>query len=129
MLRPWQVSLSQRIDPSGETAIYMQIIQAVIRDIERGRLTSGTYLPSSRELAKILGVNRKTVVFAYEDLIAQGWLDSAGTRGTRIAAALPESIRQPEGDAETTMSSVQVRSEERRAGKGCVSTCRYRWGP
>src|SRR3546814_8830552 len=86
----------------------MQIIQAVIRDIERGRLTSGTYLPSSRELAKILGVNRKTVVFAYEDLIAQGWLDSAGTRGTRIAAALPESIRQPEGDAETTMSSVQV---------------------
>src|SRR3546814_3072328 len=100
MLRPWQVSLSQRIDPSGETAIYMQIIQAVIRDIERGRLTSGTYLPSSRELAKILGVNRKTVVFAYEDLIAQGWLDSAGTRGTRIAAALPESIRQPEGDAE-----------------------------
>src|SRR3546814_18939258 len=82
----------------------MQIIQAVIRDIERGRLTSGTYLPSSRELAKILGVNRKTVVLAYEDLIAQGWLASAGTRGTRIAAALPESIRQHEGDAEPQLS-------------------------
>ena len=36
MLRPWQMSLSERIDPSRETPIYMQIIQALIRDIERG---------------------------------------------------------------------------------------------
>src|SRR3546814_17478807 len=77
MLRPWQVSLGARIDPSRDVPIYMQIIQALIRDIERGRLTSGTYLPSSRQLAKVLGVNRKTVVFAYADLIAQGWLDLA----------------------------------------------------
>src|SRR3546814_12002122 len=99
MLRPWQVSLSQRIDPSGETAIYMQIIQAVIRDIARGRFTSGTYLPSSRELAKILGVNRKTVVFPYEDEIAQGRLDPAGTSGPRSGAAPPEYLRPPGGEA------------------------------
>lgn len=108
MLRPWQVSLSERIDPSRETPIYMQIIQALIRDIERGKLTSGTYLPSSREMAKILGVNRKTVVFAYEDLIAQGWLDSAGTRGTMVAAALPDPVKRQQGDAEPTMSSVRI---------------------
>jgi GntR family transcriptional regulator/MocR family aminotransferase len=68
----------------------MQIIQAVIREIERGRLTSGTYLPSSRELAAGLGVNRKTVVLAYEDLIAQGWLATSNTRGTRVSDNLPE---------------------------------------
>jgi GntR family transcriptional regulator/MocR family aminotransferase len=90
MLRPWQVILSERIDPQRETPIYMQIIQALIRDIESGRLTSGTYLPSSRELSATLGVNRKTVVLAYEDLIAQGWLASAGTRGTRVSTSLPE---------------------------------------
>ena len=89
MLRPWQVSLSERIDPTRDTPIYMQIIQALIRDIERGRLTSRTYLPSSRQLATLLGVNRKTVVLAYEDLIAQGWLTSAGTRGTMVSASLP----------------------------------------
>src|SRR3546814_11057409 len=100
MLRPWQVSLGARIDPSRDVPIYMQIIQALIRDIARGRLTSGTYLPSSRQLAKVLGVNRKTVVFASEDLIAQGWLDSAGTRGS---------------------------SEERRGGTECVNTCRSWW--
>ena len=90
MLRPWQISLSQRIDSARAVPVYMQIIQAVIRDIESGRLTSGSYLPSSRELASSLGVNRKTVVLAYEDLIAQGWLSSAGTRGTMVSAALPD---------------------------------------
>lgn len=108
MLRPWQLSLSDRIDPSRDTPIYMQIIEALIRDIERGRLTSGTYLPSSRELARVLNVNRKTVVFAYEDLIAQGWLDSAGTRGTMVAAALPDPVKRKPADAEPTMSNVEV---------------------
>lgn len=108
MLRPWQVSLGDRIDPAREVPIYMQIIQALIRDIERGRLTSGTYLPSSRELAQILGVNRKTVVLAYEDLIAQGWLDSAGTRGTMVASALPDPVRRHQSEAEVTMSTAAI---------------------
>ncbi|WP_395394063.1 PLP-dependent aminotransferase family protein [Novosphingobium sp. BL-8A] len=89
MLRPWQVTLSERIDPERGTPIYMQIIHALIRDIETGRLASGTYLPSSRELANALGVNRKTVVLAYEDLIAQGWLSTEGTRGTMVSRSLP----------------------------------------
>jgi GntR family transcriptional regulator/MocR family aminotransferase len=108
MLRPWQVSLGDRIDPSRNIPIYMQIIQALIRDIERGHLTSGTYLPSSRELARVLGVNRKTVVLAYEDLIAQGWLDSAGTRGTRVATALPDPVNRHQGEGEATMSNAAV---------------------
>lgn len=90
MVRTWQVGLSERIDPSRPAPLYMQIIQAVIHDVESGRLTSGTYLPSSRELARVLGVNRKTVVLAYEDLIAQGWLSTTATRGTMVSATLPE---------------------------------------
>src|SRR3546814_14394025 len=108
MLRAWQVSLGERIDPAGDVPIYMQIIQALILDIERGRLTSGTYLPSSRQLARMLGVNRKTVVFAYEDLIAQGWLDSAGTRGTMVAASLPDPVNRHQGEAEATMSDAVI---------------------
>lgn len=90
MLRPWQVLLGSRIDPARDTPIYMQIIHALIRDIETGRLASGTFLPSSRELAEALGVNRKTVVLAYEDLIAQGWLSTEGTRGTMVSRSLPD---------------------------------------
>lgn len=108
MLRPWQVSLGERIDPARDVPIYMQIIQALIRDIERGRLTSGTYLPSSRQLAQVLGVNRKTVVLAYEDLIAQGWLDSAGTRGTMVATALPDPVQRHQGEGEATMNCAAI---------------------
>ncbi len=91
MLRPWEITIGERIDPSGPAPIYMQIVHAMIHEIERGRLGTGTFLPSSRELAAMLGVNRKTVVLAYEDLIAQGWLSSRGTRGTIVSGSLPSS--------------------------------------
>ena len=81
--------LAKRIDPSLPTPLYMQIIHALIHEIQRGRLLPGAALPSSREMAATLGVNRKTIVQAYEDLIAQGWLRSAGTRGTIVSESLP----------------------------------------
>ncbi|MES2290391.1 MAG: PLP-dependent aminotransferase family protein [Pseudomonadota bacterium] len=102
MLRPWKVSLGDRIEQSKSVPVYMQIIQALIRDIERGRLVSGTFLPSSRELAEALNVNRKTVVLAYEDLIAQGWLSSAGTRGTMVSTSLPEPARGAAGRVQSS---------------------------
>ncbi len=94
MLRPWKVSLREQISAARDIPIYLQITQALIRDIESGRLPSGTFLPSSRELATALSVNRKTVVLAYEDLISQGWLSSESTRGTMISSLLPGSARR-----------------------------------
>ncbi len=90
MLRPWKISLAERVDRSRSIPVYQQIVQALIHDIQRGRLLPGTFLPSSRELAGTLGVNRKTIVLAYDDLIAQGWLASDGTRGTIVSDSLPE---------------------------------------
>ncbi|HEX7012249.1 MAG TPA: PLP-dependent aminotransferase family protein [Steroidobacteraceae bacterium] len=82
--------LLERIDPRLETPLYRQVIHALIHEIQRGRLLPGAPLPSSRQLAQILGVNRKTIVLAYEDLIAQGWLTSLGTRGTVVSPSLPD---------------------------------------
>jgi GntR family transcriptional regulator/MocR family aminotransferase len=90
VLRPWKISLAERVDRSRSIPVYQQIVQALIHDIQRGRLLPGTFLPSSRELASTLGVNRKTIVLAYDDLIAQGWLASDGTRGTIVSDSLPE---------------------------------------
>jgi GntR family transcriptional regulator/MocR family aminotransferase len=94
MLRRLPLMLGDRIDSTRQTPVYMQIIAAIVRDIESGRLTSGTYLPSSRELAADLGVNRKTVVLAYDELIAQGWLSSAGTRGTQVSANFADPVKK-----------------------------------
>lgn len=87
MLRPWHIKILIR--RNAQTPMYLQIVHALIAEIRRGRLGSGAALPGSRELAASLGVNRKTVVQAYAELAAQGWVQSQLTRGTFISAQLP----------------------------------------
>lgn len=89
MLYNWHIGLRDRIDRGRRDPLHFQIAHAIVHDIEAGRLAPGAWLPSSRYLAETLGFNRKTVVSAYEHLIAQGWLTSLGTRGTAVSGALP----------------------------------------
>jgi GntR family transcriptional regulator/MocR family aminotransferase len=58
-------------------------LRAAIRD---RRLGAGERLPSSRRLAELLGVSRGTVVDAYEQLWAEGYVESTVGSGTRVAA-------------------------------------------
>ncbi|MEU5991548.1 PLP-dependent aminotransferase family protein [Spirillospora sp. NPDC047418] len=53
--------------------------------VRSGRLTAGTRLPSSRDLARDLDVSRGVVVTAYEQLTAEGFLLARRGDGTRIA--------------------------------------------
>src|SRR3546814_12012945 len=48
-------------------------------------------------------------------------LDNRTTRGPRLRGG------QPYTASKGTLGCIDMRSEERRVGKGCVSTCRYRW--
>src|ERR1700742_4345107 len=86
MLRPWDLKIVIRRNGG---AIAVQIVQAIIEEIRRGRLTPGSPLPGTRELAEDLGVNRKTVVLAYDELTAQGWLSPEKSRGTFVSSELP----------------------------------------
>jgi GntR family transcriptional regulator / MocR family aminotransferase len=52
--------------------------------IRSGRLASGTRLPSSRTLARDLGVSRRLVVDAYGQLVAEGWLQARQGVGTVV---------------------------------------------
>ncbi|WP_067455782.1 MocR-like pyridoxine biosynthesis transcription factor PdxR [Actinomadura macra] len=53
--------------------------------VRSGRLTAGTRLPSSRDLARDMDVSRGVVVAAYEQLTAEGFLVARRGDGTRIA--------------------------------------------
>jgi GntR family transcriptional regulator/MocR family aminotransferase len=64
-------------------------LQAALRDAVRsGRLTPGTRLPSSRDLARDLGVSRRLVTEAYEQLTAEGYLRSGRGAGTWVGDAV-----------------------------------------
>ncbi|HUP84467.1 MAG TPA: PLP-dependent aminotransferase family protein [Acidimicrobiales bacterium] len=61
--------------------------------IRAGALVSGALLPGSRALANELGISRSTVVEAYGQLAAEGFLDMRQGSGTRVAAlARPAAI-------------------------------------
>ena len=88
MLRPWKTILTVNLDC--DKAVYQQIADGIIREIKKGRLSPGMPLPGSRILADDIGVNRKTVVTAYTELIDEGWLSTAYKKGTFVATTLPE---------------------------------------
>ena len=70
-------------------------LQRAVREaIRAGRLRPGDPLPSTRALARDLGVARGTVVEAYEQLAAEGWLVARHGLGTQVAS-LPAAPRSP----------------------------------
>lgn len=87
-MRPLDFPLS--LDTAVETPIFVQISQALSADIARGRLKPGDALPGTRSLAEGLGVHRSTVVAAYAELLAQGWVATKPGGATYVAAASPD---------------------------------------
>jgi GntR family transcriptional regulator/MocR family aminotransferase len=73
-----------KIDRNSEAAIYMQITNQLINAIQRGFLPFGTKLPGTRTLSQTLEVHRNTVVAVYDELFAQGWVESLPNKGTFI---------------------------------------------
>lgn len=65
--------LALRLTVNGP-ARYLQVARGLGEEIERGRLKPGDRLPSIRELASWLGVQRKTIVAGLDELEAQGWI-------------------------------------------------------
>lgn len=67
-----------------------QVAQALRDTVRKGDIRAGDALPSTRSLAASLQVARGTVIEAYEQLVAEGFLESKAGAGTRVAQALAE---------------------------------------
>ena len=92
-LRLW--NLKFELDQSSKLPTYIQIVQKVVEEIQTGRLQPSTPMPGSRQMATSLGLNRKTVVEAYEELVAQGWLSSKSRSRTYVSSDLPSFSKSP----------------------------------
>jgi DNA-binding transcriptional MocR family regulator len=87
-----------RIDAGSAEPVYRQIAEAIRAAAESGRLLPGRRLPPTRDLARQLGVNRNTVVAAYDQLAEEGVLSSHTGKGTFLAPRLdrpePAAVRE-----------------------------------
>jgi GntR family transcriptional regulator / MocR family aminotransferase len=76
--------------------LYRQIYEAIRMAILTGEFGPGKRLAATRALARELGVSRITVLNAYEQLFAEGYLDGKGGAGTFVAAELPDNLLKTE---------------------------------
>lgn len=83
---------------AGAPPLYRQVYDQVRLAVLEGRLSPGARLPSTRILAEELRCSRNTVVGAFEQLLAEGYLEGHVGSGTYVSRVLPDellSVRAP----------------------------------
>ena len=91
------------IERRGGEPLAMQIVRQLELAIDCGHVRPGWRLPSSRALARALGVSRNTVLIAYEELTARGFVRSR--RGSGMYASAPAVV--PHLDLKRIMRDAQ----------------------
>ncbi len=82
------------IDPSNGVAIYEQIVRQVKFAVAEGTLGPGQLLPSVRVLSQQLALNPNTIARAFQQLQADGVLESLRGRGLAVCLSATEHCRQ-----------------------------------
>lgn len=86
-MRRWELTIA--LDPKHELPLFLQLANAIADDIRSGRLKAGEPLPGTRELAEQLAINRNTVIAGYEELAAEGLVNTRVGGGTFVCAPMP----------------------------------------
>jgi GntR family transcriptional regulator / MocR family aminotransferase len=80
--------------PSLNTPAYQWLYEAVRSEILGGRLSPGTRLPATRDLARRYGLARGTIVNAFDQLISEGYVEGKVGSGTYVSKVLPDRLLQ-----------------------------------
>ncbi|MFZ0546629.1 MAG: PLP-dependent aminotransferase family protein [Candidatus Promineifilaceae bacterium] len=94
-----------RFSSSSDTPLYQRVYTHLRISILSGELKGGAKLPSTRTLAEELGVSRNTILNAYRQLAAEGYIESVQGSGTYVAQISPEHlltsvVKEASADAE-----------------------------
>ena len=87
------------IDRAGRSGLRAQLEEQLRTAIRTGRLAGGEPLPSSRVLARTLGLSRGLVQDCYAQLQAEGYLTSRAGSATRVAVTAAGLSRPPRNPA------------------------------
>ena len=85
-----------RLDRSAREPLRTQLEASLREAIREGRLRAGDRLPSSRELARELGISRGMVQECYGQLLAEGYLTSRTGSATRVAGISGQQPASPQ---------------------------------
>jgi GntR family transcriptional regulator/MocR family aminotransferase len=103
------------IDRTRAESLSLQIVHQLQEAIETGRVARGTRLPSTRSLARSLGVSRNTVLAAYDELNARGLVRSRRGAGIYVSASVGDRGFDPRRvmrEAQYPTRSIAIRDQD-----------------
>lgn len=120
----------QRLAPDTGAALNRQLYDCLREAILDGSLPPSSALPASRDLAREIAMSRNTVLHAYAQLQAEGYVHSRVGSGTFVAATAPDSfLSAGRASAEPDAASAPVRLSKRAQGLlANASAAPVQWG-
>ena len=83
---------SFHLNPTSDVPLFRQLYSELRTAILSGRISAGTRMPSTRDFAADLGVSRNTVLNAFDQLYAEGYLARRVGDGTYVSNELPDDL-------------------------------------
>ncbi len=87
--------LTCNLDRDSDTPLYEQLYAYIRKEIMGGRIPYGTKLPSKRKLADFLTISQNTVEQAYDQLVAEGYIEGIPRKGYFVLAHEDLEYAQP----------------------------------
>ncbi len=102
------------LDREVEAPLHRQLYEQLRETILTGRLQAGSRLPATRTLARDLDISRNTVTAAFDQLLAEGYLEGRIGAGTFVTSELPEeALSIQDGAAEQDIQGLTPRPRQR----------------
>ena len=115
------------LDPEAETPLYRQLYDSLRDGILNGRLRPGQRVPSTRALAAELGISRIPVLGAFDQLLAEGYLQTFTGSGTVVARSIPEDSIQFRKGGPPQVARPRGSRRISRSGKKLLATPPQPW--
>ena len=80
------IELTPFLNRKDNTPLYIQLANYIKQEIVCGRIKPGERLPSKRKLSSYLGLSLNTIQTAYEQLNAEGYIESKPRKGIFVTA-------------------------------------------
>ncbi len=96
-----------QISRSDSLPVYKQIYESLRQAIVSGQIEANLRLPSTRDMAELLGVSRNTVLDAVGQLMAEGYLEAKQGSGTYVTGHLPDELLRVNGSAAPKIGSLK----------------------
>lgn len=75
--------------PRNNKPYYLKIAEAIRTSIIEGQIQPRELLPSTRQLARIFGVHRHTIMAGLNELVAEGWIIALERKSFQVSHELP----------------------------------------